>query len=57
MAYYKYFSTPHTPWSPGATKDDSTLVDMDHFEGEETIETEKRDGENCLDENTVKNMI
>ena len=42
----KYPRTPHLPWSPGGTSDDSYLVDTKHFEGKEVIVTEKMDGEN-----------
>jgi len=42
----KYPRTPHLPWSPGGTKDDSFLIDVSHFEGREVVVTEKMDGEN-----------
>ena len=42
----KYPSTPHVPWSPGGSSDDSFLIDIEHFRGKEIVVTEKMDGEN-----------
>lgn len=42
----KYPRTHHLPWSLGATRDDLTLQNTDHFVGQEVVVTEKRDGEN-----------
>jgi len=42
----KYPRTFHLPWSPGATDDDKTLSDVEHFQGERVLVTEKLDGEN-----------
>lgn len=42
----KYPRTYHLPWSPGTTSDDRILPDVNHFEGQEIIVTEKLDGEN-----------
>lgn len=44
-AWVKYPRTYHLPWSPGATKDDRTLPDTSHFEGQEVVVTVKMDGE------------
>ena len=44
--YYKYPRTPHLPWSPGRTKDDKTLDNIDHFVGKQVVATLKMDGEN-----------
>lgn len=44
--FIKYPRTPHLPWSPGGTSDDSFLIDTAHFEGREVVVTEKLDGEN-----------
>ncbi|ADV66012.1 RNA ligase family protein [Deinococcus maricopensis] len=46
MTRLKYPRTPHLPWSPGATADDTFLVDLRDFEGREVVVTEKLDGEN-----------
>jgi len=46
MTPSKYPRTPHLPWSPGGTSDDSYLFDVSHFEGHEVVVTEKLDGEN-----------
>lgn len=43
---YKYPRTVHMPWSPGATRDDKLLGDMDHFTDKAVVVTEKMDGEN-----------
>ena len=43
---YKYPRTFHIPGSPGATSDDKVLSNLDHFEGQEVVITEKMDGEN-----------
>ncbi|CDZ80644.1 RNA ligase [Candidatus Rubidus massiliensis] len=42
----KYPKTPHLPWSPGLTANDTRLLDCQQFEGKEVIVTEKLDGEN-----------
>lgn len=42
----KYPRTPHLPWSPGATADDTRVMDCSHFEGKAIVVTEKMDGEN-----------
>lgn len=42
----KYPRTYHLPWSPGRTKDDKVLTDLDAFFGREVVITEKMDGEN-----------
>ena len=44
--YYKYPRTPHLPFSPGGTKDDRRLRDINCFVGKEVVVTEKMDGEN-----------
>ena len=44
---FKYPSTPHMPWSPGASGDDKTLSAMDHFKDKIVVITEKMDGENA----------
>lgn len=44
--FIKYPRSPHLPWSPGATSDDTRLFDTLHFEGKEVVVTEKMDGEN-----------
>ncbi|TQV81071.1 RNA ligase family protein [Aliikangiella coralliicola] len=43
---YKYPRTPHLPWSPGATKDDTRCVTTDIFVDKKIVITEKMDGEN-----------
>lgn len=43
---FKYPSTPHLPWSPGGSKDDAYLIDIDHLNAREVVVTEKMDGEN-----------
>lgn len=45
-SFVKYPRSVHLPWSEGQTKDDRTLTDCSHFEGQEVIVTEKLDGEN-----------
>lgn len=42
----KYPRTYHLPSSPGATADDKRLGDLDSFDGQEIVLTEKLDGEN-----------
>lgn len=42
----KYPRTWHLPWSPGATKDDRILEDVDSFIGKDCVITVKMDGEN-----------
>ena len=42
----KYPRTPHLPWSPGATADDTHTPNTHHFDGQEIVVTEKMDGEN-----------
>ncbi len=44
--YIKYPRTYHLPNSPGATKDDRTLLTYDNFINNEVIISEKMDGEN-----------
>ena len=44
--YIKYPRTPHLPWSPGSSSDDTYLFDTAHFENREVVVTEKMDGEN-----------
>lgn len=41
----KYPRTYHLPWSPGRTKDDRVLQNVDHFVGKKVVVTEKMDGE------------
>ena len=43
---YKYPQTPHVPFSPGTTRDDKVLSNLDHFINKEVIVSEKMDGEN-----------
>ena len=43
---FKYPRTPHLPWSPGASGDDTYLADTSVFAGHEVVVTEKYDGEN-----------
>lgn len=45
MIRSKYPRTPHLPWSPGATSDD-TWIDPTCFENKQVVITEKMDGEN-----------
>lgn len=42
----KYPRTYHLPFSQGATSDDKTLKNVNHFLGKEVVVTEKMDGEN-----------
>jgi len=42
----KYPRTPHLPWSPGASTDDTRMADLRAFEEREVVVTEKLDGEN-----------
>ena len=42
----KYARTYHLPWSPGKTRDDRQMENVEIFEGKRVIITEKRDGEN-----------
>lgn len=42
----KYPRSYHLPWSQGATADDKTLPNVEHFHGREVVVTEKLDGEN-----------
>ncbi len=42
---YKYPRTPHLPWSPGRTKDDRVLSNINHFIGKPIVATLKMDGE------------
>ncbi|BDP42606.1 2'-5' RNA ligase [Deinococcus aetherius] len=42
----KYPRTPHLPWSPGASDDDTRMADVQAFEGHEVVVSEKLDGEN-----------
>ncbi len=46
VPYVKYPRTYHLPWSPGLTKDDRSLIDCNHFIGQDIVVTEKMDGEN-----------
>ncbi|WP_216329086.1 RNA ligase family protein [Deinococcus aestuarii] len=46
MTRLKYPRTPHLPWSPGASQDDTRMADVHSFEGQEVVVTEKLDGEN-----------
>lgn len=50
--YIKYPRTYHLPWSPGTTKDDRIMKDIDTLLNNEVVITLKMDGENCVDENT-----
>lgn len=43
---HKYPRTPYLPWSPGASGDDTYLVDTSAFIGREVVVSEKYDGEN-----------
>lgn len=53
MTYYKYPRTYHLPWSPGVSEDDKTISDISIFRDSEVVVSEKLDGENCLDGNTL----
>lgn len=44
--YIKYPRTYHLPWSPGLTKDDRMMENVDHFKGKNVVATIKMDGEN-----------
>ncbi len=44
--YVKYPRTFHVPYSPGTTKDDRVLKDMDYFKDKEVVVSAKLDGEN-----------
>ena len=43
---FKYPKTPHLPWSPGVSRDDKVLKDIEHFRGKKIVATIKMDGEN-----------
>jgi hypothetical protein len=50
----KYPRTFHLPFSPGATKDDRKLSNVNHLLGRQLIITEKMDGSNvCLESKNV----
>lgn len=51
--YVKYPRTHHVPWSDGMNEDDKMIESMNSFTGCRVIVTEKLDGENCLDEDTL----
>jgi hypothetical protein len=53
VKYYKYPRTYHLPWSPGVNDDDKVISDINIFRDHEVVITEKLDGENCLDSNTL----
>lgn len=45
----KFPRIPHLPWSPGGTRDDRRLKDVDHLRSRPVVVTEKLDGSNlCL---------
>ena len=44
--WVKYPRTHHVPWSPSVPADDRIVENMDRFEGQRVIVTEKMDGEN-----------
>lgn len=44
--YFKYPRTYHLPWSPGTTSDDRVLKNIDIFNNQDIVVTEKMDGEN-----------
>lgn len=46
MNRFKYPRTPHLPWSPGASSDDTRAHNLVHFQGKYIVVTEKMDGEN-----------
>jgi len=46
MSKVKYPRTYHLPWSLGRSDDDKVLKNVEHFEGQHVIITEKMDGEN-----------
>lgn len=43
---HKHPRTYHLPWSEEVHGDDKVLKSTAHFDGEEVVVTEKRDGEN-----------
>lgn len=47
--HLKYPRTYHLPYSEGTTNDDKKLESDEYFRGKYVIITEKLDGENCLD--------
>lgn len=49
----KYPRTFHFPWSNGGTADDCRLTDLSNFHDKSLVYTEKLDGENCLEKNTI----
>jgi len=51
--YYKYPRTYHLPHSPRMTDDDKLMPNFMGFRDTEIVISEKMDGENCLDENTI----
>jgi hypothetical protein len=44
--HVKYPRTYHLPWSEGMTDNDRMMIDLDAYEGQRVIITEKLDGEN-----------
>jgi len=53
MENTKYFRSYHFPFSKGSTSDDRISRDYSFLENREVIITEKLDGENCLDQDTL----
>ena len=53
MEKTKYFRTYHFPFSKSVTSDDRISKDYSFLENREVIISEKLDGENCLDKNTM----
>lgn len=51
--YVKYPRTYHLPWSESLTDDDRYHPDVEFLNGKEVVITEKLDGENCLDGDTL----
>lgn len=49
----KYHRTFHLPYSLTVSADDKRLRDDSQFFGMEVVVTEKMDGENCLEENSI----
>jgi len=49
----KYPRTYHLPWSAGMNRNDRQMTDVSIFDGEQVVITEKMDGENCLDQNSI----
>lgn len=49
----KYHRTFHLPYSLTVSADDKRLRNDSQFVGMEVVVTEKMDGENCLEENTI----